>query len=147
MRPAPGKEALILDLAGNSHELGLPSDVREWSLDDGEIKENQKAHKKPRDCPRCQTVFWGGKCPHCAYVQELAEVNQVDTELEEATGATVKTVKGGRRKELNRELAQVHQLPRDHQERALIDLAARRGYKPGWARQVWRIWQDGVRTA
>ena len=79
--------------------------------------------------------------------EPMAEVNQVDTELEEATGATVKTVKGGRRKELNRELAQVHQLPRDHQERALIDLAARRGYKPGWARQVWRIWQDGVRTA
>ena len=112
------------------------------------MRDGKKAHKRPRDCPRCQTVFWGRYMSALRIpVQPMAEVNQVDTELEEATGATVKTVKGGRRKELNRELAQVHQLPRDHQERALIDLAARRGYKPGWARQVWRIWQDGVRTA
>ena len=65
MRPMAGKTALILDLAGISHELGLPDDVREWSLDDGEIREGKKAHKRPRDCPRCQTVFWGRICPHC----------------------------------------------------------------------------------
>ena len=90
MRPMAGKTALILDLAGISHELGLPDDVREWSLDDGEIREGKKAHKRPRDCPRCQTVFWGRICPHCNHSEPMAEVNQVDTELEEATGATPK---------------------------------------------------------
>ena len=39
MRPGEGKTALILDLAGISHDLGLPDDVREWDLADGEIRQ------------------------------------------------------------------------------------------------------------
>ena len=42
MRPMPGKTALILDLAGISHDLGLPDDVREWSLEDGELRDDTK---------------------------------------------------------------------------------------------------------
>ena len=71
----------------------------------------------------------------------LAEVQTVDTELEEATGATAKPVKGGRRAEMNRELSQIHQLPQGKKEAALFDLAARRGYKRGWAQRIWEIWQ------
>ena len=59
------RTALILDLAGISHDLGLPNDVREWSLEDGEVRDGKKAHKTPNDCPRCQTVFWGRICPSC----------------------------------------------------------------------------------
>ena len=67
MRPGEGKTALILDLAGISHELGLPDEVREWSLEDGEVREPQKAHTRPRDCPKCLTVFYGRVCPECAH--------------------------------------------------------------------------------
>ena len=81
MRPGPDKVALILDCAGISHELGLPDDVREWSLEDGEVREVEKARKSPRDCARCHTVFWGRVCPQCQYSEPLAEVDEVDTEL------------------------------------------------------------------
>ena len=146
MRPAPGKTALILDLAGISHELGLPDDVREWSLDDGEIREGKKAHKRPRDCPRCQTVFWGRICPHCNHSEPMAEVNQVDTELEEATGATPRP--GGRRltrKQLNQQLAVAHGAP--NKEKALLEIAARNGYKKTWAYAILRVWSDRPQTA
>ena len=142
----PNKVALSLDCAGNSHELGLPDDVREWSLDDGEIREGKKAHKRPRDCPRCQTVFWGRICPHCNHSEPMAEVNQVDTELEEATGATPKV--GGRRltrKQLNQQLAVAHGAP--NKEKALLEIAARNGYKKTWAYAILRVWSDRPQTA
>ena len=63
MRPGEGKTALILDLAGISYDLGLPTDTREWSLEDGEILDGKKSRPKPRDCARCYTVFWGRICP------------------------------------------------------------------------------------
>ena len=139
MRPMAGKTALILDLAGISHELGLPDDVREWSLEDGEIRDGKKAHKRPRDCPRCQTVFWGRICPHCNHSEPMAEVNQVDTELEEATGATPKSGKRRlSRKELNKQLAVAHRA--ENKEQALMEIAARNGYKKTWAHAILRVW-------
>ena len=135
-------------MAGISHELGLPDDVREWSLDDGEVRDGKKAHKHPRDCPRCQTVFWGRLCPACAYQEPMAEVQMVDTELEDARlSQPAPPVKGGRRKELNRELEQIHQLPQEKKQAALFDLAARRGYKRGWAQRIWEIWQTSRQFA
>ena len=47
MRYRPGKTALVLDLAGISHDLGLPDDVREWSLESGEL---DKRGKPNGDC-------------------------------------------------------------------------------------------------
>ena len=85
MRPREGKEALVLDLAGISHELGLPDEVRQWSLEDGEMREPKKAHQRPHDCPKCLTVFYGRVCPGCQHAEPMAEVNQVETELEDAT--------------------------------------------------------------
>ena len=106
MRPAPGKTALILDLAGNSHELGLPDDVREWSLEDGEIRDPKKTIKSPRECPRCHTMFWGRLCPECQHAIPLAEVAEVETELEEATPAQPRG--GGRRSSLWAQLAMAY---------------------------------------
>ena len=58
MRPGPDKIALILDIEGSSHELGLPDEEREWSLEDGEVK--QKKKKNLIECPltaaRCTTA-------------------------------------------------------------------------------------------
>ena len=63
MRPGEGKTALILDLAGISHDLGLPDDVREWDLADGEIRQPTKAHQTPRECPNCPAVVLGAHLP------------------------------------------------------------------------------------
>ena len=121
MRPGAGKTALILDLAGISHELGLPDDVREWSLEDGEVNEAKKSRPSPRDCKQCHTVFWGRTCPQCAYYEPMAEVAQVETELEVAVaGVSAPKRKGGRltRVQLNAELAKVHRLQVQEQNRA-----------------------------
>ena len=43
MRPGPDKQAAVLDLAGVSWELGLPTDARSWSLADGEVHQRRRA--------------------------------------------------------------------------------------------------------
>ena len=69
----------------------------------------------------------------------MAEVNQVDTELEEATGATLKTGKRRlSRKELNKQLAVAHRA--ENKEQALMEIAARNGYKKTWAHAILRVW-------
>ena len=139
MRPASNKTALILDLAGNSYDLGLPTDTREWSLEDGEILDGKKSRPKPRDCARCYTMFWGRICPNCAYSEPLGEVSEVETELEVATGAAARASKGGRRADLNRELAMAHRAT--DPAAAVVEIGKRRGYKPGWAQHIVRLWQ------
>ena len=140
MRPAPDKTALVMDLAGISHELGLPDEVREWSLDDGEVTEpTEKAHKIPRCCKSCATLYYGGRCPTCSEPYPLAEVEMVETELEIATPSPrPKRPAGGRRAELNRELAVARQSPDPY--KALVAIGERRGYKPSWANVIWGLW-------
>ena len=138
MRPGEGKTALVLDLAGISHELGLPQDIREWSLADGEIRQLKKAHAAPRECQQCHTVFYGRVCPECAYAIPLAEIQQVETELEEAKGPDRAMKQGNRRNALWDEvrIAKRSKNP----ERAIYALAQRKGYKPGWASHILRAW-------
>ena len=139
MRPGEGKTALILDLAGISHELGLPDEVREWSLEDGEGRDAQKSHARPRDCPKCLAVFYGPRCPACGEMQEAMAVLEVETELEDATtGAPAKAKTGNRRSDLWRDVAIAKKAadPR----RALLAVAEQRGYKPGWAEHILRAW-------
>ena len=140
MRPRDGKTAMILDLAGISHELGLPDEVREWSLEDGEIREPKKAHQRPRECPQCKTMFYGRGCPYCHHAEPLAEVNEVETELEEARsgGVATATKKGNRRADLWREVGMAKRAPDPRKE--LLAVAERRGYKPGWAEHILRAW-------
>ena len=137
MRPGEGKTALILDLAGISHELGLPDEVRQWSLEDGEMREPKKAHQRPRDCPQCLTVFYGPRCPACGEMQEAMAVPEVETELEEAIAGPPKR-NGNRRADLWRDVAIAKKAadPR----RALLAVAQQRGYKPGWANHILRAW-------
>ena len=49
------------------------------------MREPKKAHQRPHDCPKCLTVFYGRVCPGCQHAEPMAEVNQVETELEDAT--------------------------------------------------------------
>ena len=142
MRPGEGKTALVLDLAGISHELGLPDEVREWDLADGEIRQPKKAHAAPRECQQCHTVFYGRVCPTCAYAVPLAEIQQVETELEEAKGPDRAMKQGNRRNDLWRDLA-IAKKSRNP-EQAVYALAQRMGYKPGWATHIlraWSLWQ------
>ena len=139
MRPGEGKTALVLDLAGISHELGLPDEVREWDLADGEIRQPKKAHAAPRECQQCHTVFYGRVCPTCACAVPLAEIQQVETELEEAKSPDRAMKQGNRRNDLWRDLA-IAKKSRNP-EQAVYALAQRMGFKPGWATHILRAWK------
>ena len=145
MRPAPGKTAMVLDLAGITYELGLPDDPRFWSLQDGEVTE-RKASRKPSECPRCHTVFHGKRCPQCAMAVEplpQAQVEQVRSELVEAKRGEPKM----RRPDLMKALSQARRAS-DPKE-ALLAIAAAQGYKTGWAYHILKVWgiRDDASTA
>ncbi len=68
LRPkANGGNCVILDLAANSEEHGLPEDGRKWSL---EPRGSQSAGEAPMVwCPQCETVSPAGahNCQGCGY--------------------------------------------------------------------------------
>ena len=143
---APGagdKTALFLDLGGSSYELGLPDDVRAWSLEDGEVaEEREKKRAKARDCERCGTAFRGPRCRHCGHEPATRVVEHVEAELEEATSgrAPLRRPRRGRltRRELNRLLYDARRS--DDPKAALIAIADQQGYARGWAGHIARIW-------
>ena len=141
MRPGPGKRALILDLSGISHVLGLPDEPREWTLEDGEVSERRKKEAKPRDCPKCRTMFYGRKCPECAYQTPLAEVEETKTDLVEAVGRPKTDGKRpNRRSDLWAELRVARRQP---DVRAAVEaIAKRRGYRTGWAVHIMNAWNS-----
>ena len=83
MRPGPGKTALILDLEGSSHELGLPDEEREWSLEDGEVKKKKK--KNLVECPNCHALSYRRPCPHCGHATPAPSLAEQRRDLEVAT--------------------------------------------------------------
>ena len=67
LRPAPGKtEAVLLDLCGVSHEHGLPTQDRIYSLRGSAIRVQGAPVK---DCPECGAVLRRlvMECPECGY--------------------------------------------------------------------------------
>ena len=136
MRPGADKKALILDLTGISYKLGLPDEVREWSLED---REERKADAEPRKCPKCHTMFYGQTCPECAYRSPLPEVEETRTDLVEATGRPEPNGKRpNRRSDLWRELSHAK---RSSDVRGAVEaIARRRGYKPGWVGHILQAW-------
>ena len=145
-----GKTGLVLDLAGNVYEHGLPDEAREWSLEDGEIADKRDTpDRKPRACAACRAAFYGRRCPHCGYQEELAAVAEVNTELVDATDAAARArsrrrPKGRRhsRTEVNRLLREIHDqdLPPAEKREAAFGLAERLGYKRTWAARIIQLW-------
>jgi DNA repair protein RadD len=143
LRPAPGKErAIILDHVGNVIRHGLPDEHRDWSLDAAarkkRAKKDDEAPKlRTRQCPSCYAVHEPkAVCPVCGhtYVVEGREVEQVDGELREITAADRESI----RRQRLREQGAAKSLE------DLIEVGRKRGYKPGWAHQVWAIRQKKV---
>ena len=139
MRWGPGKTALVLDLVGCTYELGLPDEVRHWSLEDGEIQSKQAPTTK--ECPRCFTVFYGRVCPGCHLALKepmpLPAVAQVRSELVEATPSKRREVKL-RRPVLNELLRQAR--ASSDPKAAVVEIASRNGYKAAWSKYILRAW-------
>ena len=140
MRPGAGKVATVLDCAGISHSLGLPDEVRAWSLDDGEVVARQGRKRSPRACDKCWTVFYGAKCPGCQYVAPLSEVLTIEMILQEA-GIRRRSGSKLNRKDAQRAVLEIRGMP-DRSARLKV-LASAQGYPEGWTGQIERLWEMG----
>ena len=130
LRPAPEKQhAIILDHAGNTRRHGLPTEMREWSLE-GTERSKRRVEDEPnlsvRVCPRCFAAERAGRatCSNCGAPYPIAsrKVSNVGGELEEVTTAGAARHEQGTARTLA----------------ALIELGALRGYRnpSAWARHV-----------
>jgi len=134
LRPAPGKDrAIILDHAGNTLRHGLPTDEREWSLM-GEEDSVRAARRKPDPdaAPVWQCLQCYGYSPRAADACEACQAPRpyAGREVEVQAGELVEITAPPKRSDPERGRARtLDQLERIERER---------GYRPGWARHVWK---------
>ena len=136
LRPFEGQRALIVDLAGNVRELGLPTEDRVFTLDG--IARAEKT-KRPwlSPCSVCGQVVLGTKrgdfCSICGTAWPVKEALEVKP-------AELAAVKPGARKATMDEKSRTW--------RHLLNLAAVLGRKRGWAAHAYRrrygVWPRGV---
>lgn len=170
LRPAHGKrDALLLDLPGVTHEHGVPTADRDYTLQGMPLKRGLAAVKVCQACGYC----WDkpGACPRCGFaVVEAKEPKPpriYNAELREvyagaATPDAAKRVEAARLLERARErgysdywakrqyeelflepmpeLRALDDVERKKTEyRRLLDVAKSRGHKPGWAAWQYKV--------
>lgn len=132
MRPAPGKQALLLDPVGNYERHGLPQAAREMTLDGLTRRQQRALVAPPRTCPPpCYAVYDAGlsACPACgaraaADAQRAKKApRQVDGRLVEATEDVARGA---------------CELERLSHLRKLIYVARKNGLGPGWVERSFR---------
>lgn len=138
LRVNPGTEdLLILDHAGNSLRLGLVTDIHQDQLDTtppGERQTREASEKLPKECSNCAALHTGMICPFCGHERKpVAGVETVEGELVELTS--------GKKKEPTKE-------EKKRFYSMALWLADRRGYKRGWAANLYRkkmgVWPRGL---
>ena len=132
LRPFPGKtHATILDHVGNCHRHGLPDQDRGWDLDAVRRRRDAVAAPSSRECPVCSCVSRPmPACPACGHVFPV-----VAREIEEREG-DLQEIKIAAKAEERRVRAGCKTLD------DLRELGQARGYRPGWAENIWRARQD-----
>lgn len=133
-----GRKCFVLDHAGLTFTHGLADEERDWSLE-GIIKKKgkKKEVEKPvplAQCPKCYLVHTPAPaCPSCGHVYEakVRQLNEEDGVLAEVTPEMAEQL----RKQRRREVSGARSLDE------LLKIAAQRGYKPGWAQQVFNARQ------
>ena len=123
------KTLMVLDHAGNVHDLGMADDLFRWRLDDGKkamARVNEKgepAEPSSHTCEECKHIFSQSRvCPQCGW---KVPFSKKDVEVVEAD-----LVRIGKK--------MVKKLPEgwpshDIFYAMLINYGAGKGYKPGWA--------------
>jgi superfamily II DNA or RNA helicase len=138
LRTHQGKtDCIILDHAGMVQTHGLPTDIREWSL---EGKDKKSRPRDPdeigiRQCPRCFAVVRAAvsqcRCGH-VFVPKARVIEQEEGTLQEVDIEAM-------RRQSRREQGSAQTLDE------LIALGSRRGFKNpvGWAKHVYSARQRG----
>jgi superfamily II DNA or RNA helicase len=118
LRRAGDERALVVDLAGVTHEHGLPDEDREFSLD-GIARKEKSDREWISQCLACgfvtRGVSRGPACRQCGALWPAPEPVRVEA----AEMTAVRSV--------------VPRWKRDEELERLTRIARERGYKPGWA--------------
>ena len=135
MRPGEGRTALLLDLAGNSWDLGLPDEERIWDLTgtrQGAARDKRPVQMRQRCCCECAEVYSSrlAACPSCGAEHVLPKPVEIETELSEAAPSERRPKIS--RREMRTRLAGV--MRRREGYEGLVRIGKDFGYKPGWAR-------------
>lgn len=134
LRPAPDKpNAIIIDCVGNVKRHGLPSDERNFSLEDRPKKEGAAPVK---ECPNCYAVLpiQTQICPECSHVfvsKAKAEKPVQLVQLEEITSSSRRRKLTGFEYNRRRTLTA---MAKTFEE--LDALRIKWGYKPGWTYKI-----------
>ena len=132
LRPQPGKIAIVLDHVGSTCKHGFVDDRRLWSLDS---KPKRQRKDEPavsvRQCPVCFAAFKPQPiCPCCGheFPNKTRTLTEREGELKEMRREDAR--ERMERKERRKEQGRARTLPE------LLALAAKKGYKPGWAYKI-----------
>jgi superfamily II DNA or RNA helicase len=129
LRPQPGKIAIVLDHVGSTLKHGFVDDHRLWDLN---AKPKRKRSDEPapsvRQCPKCFAAFKPQPtCPCCGHVfpVKVRVLSEREGHLRE-----LRREDAIERRKKRQEVGKARTLPE------LLALAAKKGYKPGWAYKV-----------
>lgn len=126
LTPREGKTAIIIDFVGNCYAHGTPTEKREYTLDEKQIRiknPSREPEVTARECSNCLRVYRGTDpiCPYCGFdnkkprrqiaMEEKAELERIER---------IERVK--KRQEVG--------MAKDKE--ALIKIAKERGYSMGW---------------
>jgi superfamily II DNA or RNA helicase len=140
MRPAPGKtSALVLDLAGASHRHGLPGEDCVYSLDGRAIRPKVEPLRVCQQCGMCYPSA-DGACPDCGFAPtpKPQRVRIWDMDLEEAEAAATTSKERGV-VNWRKRWSTASEAECCAEYRRLAQMAAEKGYKPGWAKYQMKL--------
>lgn len=115
-------DCMVIDHGGNIKRLGYFEDDVDWVID---TTANKKTKQKPRlsmECPGCNEIYRGGKCPNCEYEPTKEERASIGLEFD-----------GGSLVELNRDQSNAKPKNQKTNEQILVSSLYR-----GKARMTWR---------
>lgn len=132
LRPGDNKRAVIYDLVGNVFRHGMPTEHREWNLEEKHKCKNETDDPEVlvRECKNCFRVYKGLNpiCPYCGF-----DNGKTRKQIEEDKKAELQKIEALERKVRKNEQAMANTYE------SLVALAKERGYKNPqyWASKVY----------
>lgn len=126
LTPREGKTAIIIDFVGNCYAHGTPTEKREYTLDEKQIRiknPSREPEVTARECSNCLRVYRGTDpiCPYCGFDNKKPR-RQIAMEEKAELERIERIERAKKRQEVG--------MAKDKE--ALIKIAKERGYSMGW---------------
>lgn len=139
LTPAKDKKAIIIDYVNNIQRHGIPTDERDWSLEQPVkeyINENEDGTFKLRVCQECFSVFETAPvCPYCGAAYETTP-----TEIQNFKEIELKKIEEEKARKRQVFLNNIAEKVKDYKSAyecknwvELTQFCKNKGYKPGYA--------------